>query len=366
MSSFAAVDQPVEHKCLICENVFPSRNKLYKHVMVCKNEPVIAGEGLNTPSLAVASSGSGKVKWPKALYVTGGRLRGRTLGSVERYDFETKVWEDCSKMSESRGSHGAAFIGSNLYVLGGGGFTSNLASCEKCDIATGTWSLTAPMSVYRHALAVVAVAPYIFAIGGWVDGTVCCNAVERYDTSTDSWDRMAPLITARRLHASALWNNQRIYVFGGNCGDGKWYSDAVEYFDLATNTWTNSSPLPVSGPASAMGIHLNILQDSSSVSSTAIKKCYVYVFMHGKHVYRYDPEMDSYTRLSALPLTEWYSFDISADRATDDAAPCIFLVGGSAAGVWSKTCWCYHVLSDTFEELPPMRLPRRRVAVAVH
>ena len=166
----------------------------------------------------------------KYIYVTGGRLRGKTLGCVERFSLGRGVWEACPRMMENRGSHGAAAIGARLFALGGGGFDSNLATCEEFNAFDQIWSPITPMKTFRHALSVVAmnisadflrtnqsVIPVtdahhrrtlpsdtsmdntsddvclVFCIGGWMDGTVCSGHVEVYDVATNTW-------WVRRIH----------------------------------------------------------------------------------------------------------------------------------------------------------------------
>lgn len=57
------------------------------------------------------------------------------------------------------------------------------------------WRYIAPLAVPRHALAAVAVGAHVYAVGGWVAGTACTAAVERYDVAADAWAPRAPLLT---------------------------------------------------------------------------------------------------------------------------------------------------------------------------
>ena len=38
---------------------------------------------------------------------------------------------------------------------------------------------------------------------------------------------------------------------------------------------------------------------------------YIYVFSHGKRVYRYSPSSDTYEALVELPMSEWFTFDVT-------------------------------------------------------
>ena len=143
------------------------------------------------------------------LYMIGGRMRGRTLGTVEKYSMKRKTWDRLpSSMISNRGSHGGVHIDGKIYIVGGGGFRSNLASVEVFDVnsSESRWEEATPMKISRHALALVSVISherdvFVFAIGGttsgttgltnsnWSapseDGTNCCAVTERYDVKSD-------------------------------------------------------------------------------------------------------------------------------------------------------------------------------------
>ena len=341
---------------------FESRNKLFKHVKTC-------GSAVEQ---AVILKGIDMTQDPsdKFIYVTGGRCRGRTLGSVERYSLALKRWEGCPHMMENRGSHGAAAIDNLLYVFGGGGFRSNLATCEVFDSKLQTWKAVSPLKTFRHALVVFSmevtfeffsenqsIIPVtdlhrshlkgeksmhlIFAVGGWYDGSICSGDVEVYDHLTDTWFACASLAVPRRLLGACAYKNE-IYVFGGNCDDGIWFTAAVECFSLSTNCWSRKKDLPFPGPTSSVTIG-----------------DFVYVILHGKRMMRYDPALDTFTELAELPLIEWFCFDVTAFGCL------VYVHGGVSQGDSSKAFFSYDIRTDKWEELPSMLFPRRRCAAAI-
>ena len=172
--------------CEHCQQDFPSRNKLYKHLPLCvvKHQASLDVR----PESELADVLSPETAGDVFIFVTGGRHRGRTLGSCERFSFRKQTWELAPYMAEQRGSHGCASYDGVAYALGGGGLgaKNNLAVCEKFDLRTGAWDKITPMRTYRHALVVLTVdapplLPSIFAIGGWIDGSVCSRHCERYE-----------------------------------------------------------------------------------------------------------------------------------------------------------------------------------------
>jgi hypothetical protein len=371
-----------EYSCTQCNDTFASRNKLFKHLKLCigtsggtENAVSVAPEVIADTPVDVSGY---------YIYVTGGRLRGRTLGSVERYCLSSGEWEQCvPSLLENRGSHGALAIEKTVFVMGGGGFDSNLATCEAYDCQAKTWHGISPMETYRHALILASVnvnpenasdinSPQkkpkleggsatatestnmptvppkgwqIYAIGGWVNGSVCAADTERYDVQSNQWTRCANMKVPRRL-LGATDVDGKIYAFGGNIDDAAntkvWYSAAVESYDPVMDMWEGKRDLPHAGPTSAVTVG-----------------GIVYVFIHGREVYRYDHKNDEYTRLSALPLPEWYCFDVCA------LAHYVYLIGGATKGTWSKATYLYNTLTDMWTQLPDMRVQRRRCAAAL-
>jgi len=332
--------------CQLCSAAFDSRNKLFKHVKKCQT----ASQIVKNASQAVAVDAD----VTRFLYVVGGRQRGRTLGSVERFSFVTEKWEDVPQMLEQRGSHGAASVDGVLYAIGGGGFRSNLSSCEQFD--GKAWKLSAPLNVSRHALAVVeANNSMIYAVGGWIDGKECSPVVERFTPESNVWTTVAPLVQARRLHGVAAFPSplpaangkpadDRLYAFGGNCDDPHWHTNTAEFYDPVSNEWTAVAPMPASGGAAAATVFP-----------------FVFVFLHGKYVLRYDPATDEYLRLSDLPLPDWHCFDVVTVPNTTH----ILVHGGVTNGRWCKQMFKYDAATDVWTSMPSMRTARRRCASAI-
>jgi N-acetylneuraminic acid mutarotase len=198
------------------------------------------------------------------------------------------------------------------------------------------------MPSFRHALAVLAVDRSVFVVGGWINGSICSTDLERYDTDKDSWKTLPNMPTGRRLLGVTHYQN-KLYAFGGNCGDKVWNTDVLEIYDMQTETWSSGKSLPIAGQVSAVTIG-----------------DFIYVAVHGNHILRYDPRQDSYTQVSFdLPVKKWFCFDVTVinDR--------MYFHGGNIDGVWSNAFWKYDVFANAWEELPSMIRERRRCSAAV-
>lgn len=271
----------------------------------------------------------------------GGRLRGRTLQSVEKFSFASSKWEICPFLNENRGSHGAACINNVIYTLGGGGIDSNLSTCEKWCLSDESWTFFASMNSKRHALGVVSWKNYIYALGGWYDGSLCSSELERYDFTSDKWEHLASMQTGRRLLGSTVWRDN-ILAFGGCCEDGVWNTSIVESYDIPTNKWTYKKKMPLPGPCSAACVNDN-----------------VYVLIHGKFVYHYDPELDVYKKLCPLPVEDWHCFEVVGLKRF------ILAFGGVSLGRWLKCFWIFDTADNTWWSMPDMLRQRRRCAIAL-
>jgi hypothetical protein len=315
---------------------FQSRNHLFRHLKEC----LINRNPFNyeiTPEERFFKENNAYI------FVTGGRFRGKTLNFIERYNCKTDSWEFLPEMKEHRGSHGSVAIFPYLYILGGGGLHSNLISGEKIHCVTFESQPLKAMIHCRHAFSVVSYQnQFIFTLGGWANGTICCQQIEKYDIASEEWIECAPMTIGRRLFGAAVCH-AKIYCFGGKREDGVWDSDSLEIYDIVTNTWSVGKPLPMPGQTSAVTIN-----------------DFIYVTIHGHSLYRYDPRQDLYEKLvDTLPLLNWYCFDMTTINQE------LYFHGGNVNGKWSNVLWKYHPYLNTWKELTAMKKVRRRCSAAV-
>ena len=335
----------IELKCQVCGNTdFISRNKLFKHLKVCNIEPSNLNEYTTTNALEEYISSHDDI----FLYVLGGRLRGKTLQTCEKYSFKKQLWEFCPSMIENRGSHGAISIDStkDIFLIGGGGIKSNLSTCEKLNFETQKWELIANMNTFRHALTVVTDSNrYIYAIAGWYDGSKSSDQIERYDINLNIWEILpCSMLQSRRLAGGCFSNyNNKIYIFGGIIDDIKWFTTTAEVYDIELNTWHEIKEIPIANACSAVAIDNQPL---------------IYVFIHGNYVTSYNILTNSYIQLANLPIKDWFNFEVIYLPNTSF----IICIGGVSNGNWLRVIYLYDTKNNNWLELPSMIRQRRRCA----
>ena len=80
----------------------------------------------------------------------------------------------------------------------------------------------------------------IYIIGGFA-GDNALDSVLRYDTTTNTWNGVASMPTARCCHGTCV-HGDFVYVIGGE--DGGNALDSVLRYDTTTNTWNGVASMP--------------------------------------------------------------------------------------------------------------------------
>jgi N-acetylneuraminic acid mutarotase len=274
------------------------------------------------------------------IYVIGGRERGITLSTIQRYSLSEKTWQPCIPLNEPRGSLAAVAMVNKIYILGGGGCNCNLSTCEVLDINTNKWNSIADLSVPRHGLTATINNSKIFAIGGWIAGTISANIVESYDMESNKWTTHSSLITPRRLHGIANFNDY-IFIFGGSTAEES-EIDSVECYNVLEDQWTEVRSLPV--PARPIALTIGN---------------YIYLLLSARYVLIYDPKEDRYDKAKngKLPLAEWYGF--SAEVYENKC----YVFGGTTKGKLTKEVYSYDVVEFKWEKVCLMPSVRRRSSI---
>ena len=195
---------------------------------------------------------NGTVLVDNEIWIIGGRVGdnpGRVTDEVWIYTIATDSWRKGPTLPARRGGGVAARLGDEIHYAGG--FDED----AKCDVAdhlvydldnpsAGWKDLTdqSPMPLPRNHSGTAALNGKLYVLGGQNghDGGTCGGAKDNgiahvYDPRTDKWTRIADLPQAQsHAEPSTFTYNNRIYVVGGQVGNGK----KVMEYDPATDKWS--------------------------------------------------------------------------------------------------------------------------------
>ena len=182
----------------------------------------------------------------RSLIVAGGEDDNNTLATVEVLDTDTRQWSTASSLPHPLYLATISICGEKLYMLGGddqtGRATSSVLSCSTPELLQScqTQSLagnprTAPANksaIWRH----VADAPHtvsscatlcgqLVAVGGFEAGKHI-STITVYNETTDSWEAMGDMPTARSWALLAILNGKMMVVGGWLVG--RTATDVVE------------------------------------------------------------------------------------------------------------------------------------------
>jgi N-acetylneuraminic acid mutarotase len=179
---------------------------------------------------ATPGQGQPLVAQGEFIYRTGGMAARNTaeekenlhsLDLVQRFNPQTRQWENLPSLPAVRSSHDAVVLGDKLYVIGGWQLTgstkqavwpANALVLDLKNLSAGWREFPQPFQ--RRALAVAAVGSRIYVIGGMDSNTKPSSAVEIYDTATGQWSKgpELPPGPAKGFACSAIAQNGRVYA----------------------------------------------------------------------------------------------------------------------------------------------------------
>lgn len=173
------------------------------------------------------------------LYVLGAIRTGTSFvdGNTYEYDPAQDRWSVVARMGTPRGASGVAVIGNRIYVMGGMSGTAPLGAAEVFDTSARQWSRLPDMPTPRDHLTAQAVNGRVYALSGRNGGTNL-PANEEFDPATNAWRPRAPIPTPRGGIGSGNLRN-RIQVFGGEGQSSRPEQTFEEHeeYDPVSDTW---------------------------------------------------------------------------------------------------------------------------------
>ncbi|XP_075054654.1 kelch-like protein 35 isoform X2 [Mixophyes fleayi] len=203
------------------------------------------------------------------------------LPFTECYHPKSGQWKPLPSMpGYTKSEFAACTLKNNIYISGG-----HISSSDVWMFNTqlNSWIRIASLSkgCWRHKMAVL--NGEIYSIGGF-DGLKRLDTVERYNSFTNSWSPVAPLLQAVSSAAAVTCMN-RLYVIGGAVEDyGN--TDKVQCYDPEENKWTFKTPAPFF---------------QRCINAVEVDGMIYVVGGLLSTIFSYNPEADTWTEAASLP-----------------------------------------------------------------
>jgi len=153
-------------------------------------------------------------------------------------------------MIEPRAYHTATLLlDGRVLVVGGKRLQISLAEALVFDAQGKSFAVVAPMQHARMSHTATRLSDgRVAVIGGMASvGADFIDAVEIYDSTTDTWQELNPMLAGGRAwHTAALLTSDRILVAGGarrDTGGVRAVAD-TEILDVNANQWSSTDPMP--------------------------------------------------------------------------------------------------------------------------
>ena len=182
------------------------------------------------PPMPTKRRGSTAITSKEHLIVAGGDtgpLLAETLNTVEVMDTKTLVWSTVASLPHPYNWASSTICGDHLYILGGvddTGKTKSVSTCSLTELlqssssSSTVWHRVADAPAYHSTCA--AVNGELLAAGGCDINWKAISAVHKYNPTTNSWDLINNMTTARyRSLVAVLPTNEAMTVGGWSAGD---------------------------------------------------------------------------------------------------------------------------------------------------
>ena len=189
----------------------------------------------------------------KTLVVIGGWSGDARLKTVELLDIDSRRWFTASELPHPLSEASATVCGDNLYLVGGWGedgiVTKSVLTCSLSTLVQSAkpamlggrsekafsqteqvWHAVASLPVVHSTC--VSLNGRLIAIGGRDSDNKATNSVYAYDPTTDRWDVISTMPTARHSSLVAFLPGNQLMVVGGYTDSH--YSSVTDKVEVAT------------------------------------------------------------------------------------------------------------------------------------
>ena len=192
------------------------------------------------PDLPAELSSYSVEKVDNFIYCIGGVDESKTyspVASVYRMNVkdQDKKWFECASMIRERYCHASCVYKGNIVVSGGFcNYKIRSNSVEMYETATNKWKVLHPMIQARSDHQMAVCNEKLYAIGG--NGSSRVSSVEKLLELESEWEPVKPL-NSRRLYFAAISLNGEIFVIGDRYDINSDAELSVEKFVPTENIW---------------------------------------------------------------------------------------------------------------------------------
>ncbi|XP_006013535.1 kelch-like protein 35 [Latimeria chalumnae] len=167
------------------------------------------------------------------IYVSGGHLGG---SEAWRFISQLDIWIRVAALNKGRWRHKMTALRGKLYAVGGYDGAQRVHSVECYNTFSNQWTTVAPLLEPVSSAAVVACMSKLYVIGGAVDNETNCEKVQCYDPTENKWTFVTSTPFSQRC-LNAVCIDNIIYVIGG-------LMDKIYSYSPKKNTWCEAGILP--------------------------------------------------------------------------------------------------------------------------
>lgn len=194
-----------------------------------------------------------------------GNHPGEATNFVQIYNTQTAKWRPGPVLPHKRASLSGSVNGSKIHILGGllPDRNTDVGEHYVYDIKNPEfgWLKLKDMPNPRNHHSAVTIGDYLYVIGGQYGHDLCTQDqkfLHRYNTLTDSWERLTDLPQNRsHFEPGTIVYGNKLIIIGGR--DGDIFFDEITMYDTVTNCWLEVCNLPAKLLAPAAKIINNYL-----------------------------------------------------------------------------------------------------------
>ena len=174
------------------------------------------------PPMLTKRHGTTAISTKEHLIVAGGATGLDNINAIEVMDTKYLVWSTVASLPHPYNLASATICGDHLYILGGvdnkGMMTKSVLTCSLTELlqsssSSSVWHRVADAPAYHSTCA--AVNGQLLAVGGRDKDFNATAAIHKYNPTTNSWDHISNMPTARDRCLVAVLPTNELMAVGG-------------------------------------------------------------------------------------------------------------------------------------------------------